>query len=565
MAFAAFAAPAQAANPWIQKRAPLNIAHQGGEDEFPSNTMYAFRKALRAGADMLELDIGVTKDDKVIVMHDTTVDGKTNGSGTVASKTLRQLKRLDAAYWFAPGRDDHYGHDHPRKAYRFRGIATGKRPAPKGFRARDFRVPTLARVLRAFPDVPINIEIKGRTPDEETAEYVRNAEVLAGLLEDTKRRDLIVVSFRQEAVDRFHELVPKIDLAPGIAGASNWILGGGSPGPGVAAFQVPITFKFGEHAAADHHPRERRPRPQRGLRLAELVLRRGPRRPGHLAPPRRDVRGRDHDRAAARPRAGARADRAPRELRLGRSETCSAGHHQVVRPPTVARSSGVPQRGQCPPRPRWGIRSPVCTPPRLIALRVAARSARRRASSSSSEQRAGLTQGREARPPERLIGQKVAHAGDRRLIHDAGLERRPPAAHALAKLPAGDLRGVGAEAREVGVEHHATQPAPVAQGQRPAVLEAQREAIPTALGPALVDHDAPGHSEMQPERWPARGVDPDGLALAMGLDQLGAGQGSGDLTRSMRATNPGVGVVDLGDAAAEPLLFDQQAGALDLG
>ena len=77
------AAPAEAANRWIQKRAPLNIAHQGGEDEFPSNTLYAFRKAVRAGADMLELDIGVTKDDKVIVMHDTTVDGKTNGHGTV--------------------------------------------------------------------------------------------------------------------------------------------------------------------------------------------------------------------------------------------------------------------------------------------------------------------------------------------------------------------------------------------------------------------------------------------------------------------------------------------------
>ena len=96
------AAPAGAANRWIQKDAPLNIAHQGGEDEFPSNTLYAFRKAVRAGADMLELDIGVTKDGKVIVMHDTTVDGKTNGHGTVASKTLRQVKRLDAAFWFAP-------------------------------------------------------------------------------------------------------------------------------------------------------------------------------------------------------------------------------------------------------------------------------------------------------------------------------------------------------------------------------------------------------------------------------------------------------------------------------
>jgi glycerophosphoryl diester phosphodiesterase len=101
------AASATAANRWIQKDAPLNIAHQGGEDEFPSNTMYAFRKALRAGADMLELDIGVTRDGKVVVIHDTTVDSKTNGHGTIASKTLRQIRRLDAAFWFAPRADQH--------------------------------------------------------------------------------------------------------------------------------------------------------------------------------------------------------------------------------------------------------------------------------------------------------------------------------------------------------------------------------------------------------------------------------------------------------------------------
>jgi glycerophosphoryl diester phosphodiesterase len=238
------AATAGAANRWIQKRAPLNIAHQGGEDEFPSNTLYAFRKAVRAGADMLELDIGVTRDGKVIVMHDTTVDGKTNGHGTVASKTLEQIKRLDAAYWFAPGRDDHYSHDHRAPAYRFRGVATGRRPPPKGFTAADFRVPTLSEVMRAFPRTPINIEIKGRTPDEDVSEYVQNAEVLARLLKGTRRRDLIVVSFQQDAVDRFHALAPKIDLAPGILGVAKW-LGNMSPGPGVAAFQVPITFQFG--------------------------------------------------------------------------------------------------------------------------------------------------------------------------------------------------------------------------------------------------------------------------------------------------------------------------------
>jgi glycerophosphoryl diester phosphodiesterase len=230
-------------NRWIQERAPLNIAHQGGEDEFPSNTMYAFRKALQGGADMLELDIGVTRDGKVVVLHDTTVNRTTNGRGTVASKTLRQIKRLDAAYWFAPRARDHYSHDLPRRAYRFRGVATGRKEPPQGFRADDFRVPTLRQVLNAFPRTPINVEIKGRTPEEATEEYVRNAEVLARLLRNTKRKNLIVASFQQPAVDRFHELVPRIDVSPGISGAANWLLAGGSPGPGVAAFQVPITFE----------------------------------------------------------------------------------------------------------------------------------------------------------------------------------------------------------------------------------------------------------------------------------------------------------------------------------
>jgi glycerophosphoryl diester phosphodiesterase len=106
-------------------------------------------------------------------------------------------------------------------------------------------VPTLAQVLTAFPSTPINVEIKGRTPAEATDEYVKNAEVLASLLKGTSHRKLIVVSFQQAAVDRFHELVPKIDLAPGIDGAANYLLGGGSPGDGVVAFQVPITFQFG--------------------------------------------------------------------------------------------------------------------------------------------------------------------------------------------------------------------------------------------------------------------------------------------------------------------------------
>jgi glycerophosphoryl diester phosphodiesterase len=196
---------------------------------------------------MLELDIGVTKDNQVIVMHDTTVDRVTNGTGTVASKTLKQIQRLDGAYWFTRQGTNHYKHGLRTKAYPFRGVATGKVKPPKGYAATDFRVTTLAEVLKAFPHTPINIEIKGRTKAETDAEYVQNAEVLAKLLgKATGKSRLIVVSFHQPAVDRFHTLVPSIGVAPGVGGDAAWLLNGMSPGDGVVAFQVPITYKLGD-------------------------------------------------------------------------------------------------------------------------------------------------------------------------------------------------------------------------------------------------------------------------------------------------------------------------------
>ena len=222
---------------------PLNIAHQGGEDEFPSNTMYAFKRAMRAGANMLELDIGVTRDNQVVVMHDTTVDSKTNGSGEVRSFTLRQIRKLDDAYWFSP-RAPHYDRNRPARSYPFRGIATGRRTPPRGYRASDFRVATLEEVMKAFPRTPINIEIKGRTKREDLSEYLYNARVLARLLKHSPRRDLIVVSFKQEAVDLFHGLAPKIPLAPGIGGSADFLLRKIRPTSGSVVFQLPVTYDY---------------------------------------------------------------------------------------------------------------------------------------------------------------------------------------------------------------------------------------------------------------------------------------------------------------------------------
>ncbi|MCW2989770.1 MAG: glycerophosphodiester phosphodiesterase, partial [Solirubrobacterales bacterium] len=239
---AAAASPASAANPWLGGPV-LNIAHQGGEDQFPSNTLYAFKQATRAGADMLELDIGVTKDGKVVVLHDTTVDRVTNGKGTVISKTLKQIRALDGAYWFSKKSANHY--DHAAKDHPFRGIATGKKKPPKGFKRTDFRIATLSEVMAAFPKTPINIEIKGRTKAETDDEYIANADVLAALLKSTPRRDLIVVSFKQKAVDRFHELVPAISVSPGVEGLAAWAFSNQSPGDGVQTFDPPMTYQFG--------------------------------------------------------------------------------------------------------------------------------------------------------------------------------------------------------------------------------------------------------------------------------------------------------------------------------
>ena len=137
-------------------------------------------------------------------MHDWKVDRTTNGTGYTTDLTLAEIQQLDAAYNFIPGRNAVAGQ--PESEYPFRGVRTGAKPPPEGYTAEDFRVPTLTEVLEAFPNTPINIEIKGQ--EDQESEFVRNAELLAQLLNGTDRRDLIVVSFNQAAVNRFHELAP---------------------------------------------------------------------------------------------------------------------------------------------------------------------------------------------------------------------------------------------------------------------------------------------------------------------------------------------------------------------
>ncbi|MFO7706898.1 MAG: glycerophosphodiester phosphodiesterase family protein [Desulfobacterales bacterium] len=79
---------------------PLLIGHRGYPARFPENTLAAFEGAVRAGCDMVELDVTLTQDRRVVVIHDDTLDRTTNGRGLVREHTLAAIKRLDAGGWF---------------------------------------------------------------------------------------------------------------------------------------------------------------------------------------------------------------------------------------------------------------------------------------------------------------------------------------------------------------------------------------------------------------------------------------------------------------------------------
>jgi glycerophosphoryl diester phosphodiesterase len=155
---------------------PVNIAHRGGAEIAPENTLEGFREGLRVGAGMLELDVHSTADGQVVVIHDDVVDRTTNSTGAVREMTLAELKRLDAGYRFS--RD---------------GGATFP------FRGEGIKIPTLEEVYDEFVGVPINVEIKGERPGIEEAVWRIIAS--AGAEERT-----LVVSESTSTIRRFREV-----------------------------------------------------------------------------------------------------------------------------------------------------------------------------------------------------------------------------------------------------------------------------------------------------------------------------------------------------------------------
>lgn len=85
----------------FKDRYPIVAAHRGASRFAPENTMSAFAKALGLGAKAIELDVQMTLDHQIVVIHDSTLNRTTSGEGLVRDKTLTELRGLDAGSWFA--------------------------------------------------------------------------------------------------------------------------------------------------------------------------------------------------------------------------------------------------------------------------------------------------------------------------------------------------------------------------------------------------------------------------------------------------------------------------------
>ena len=109
---------------------PLIIAHRGDVSNAPENTLPAFRKAYESGADGIELDVRLTRDDQLVVFHDRSLKRIGGTSGLVTNASLEEIRSLDVGEWFGP---------------EFRGV----------------RAPTLDEVFESLPrNFLVNVEMK---------------------------------------------------------------------------------------------------------------------------------------------------------------------------------------------------------------------------------------------------------------------------------------------------------------------------------------------------------------------------------------------------------------------
>lgn len=159
---------------------PFVIAHQGGDGLWPGDTMFAYQNAVELGVDVLEMDIHITKDGVLVLMHDETVDRTTDGTGEIESMTLAELKKLDAGYDWSPDEG---------KTFPYRG--------------QGVQVTTLEDIFQAFPDKRMTIEIK-----KSNASMIQP---FCDLIREHNMQDkVLAASFYDDKIQEFRAACPEV-------------------------------------------------------------------------------------------------------------------------------------------------------------------------------------------------------------------------------------------------------------------------------------------------------------------------------------------------------------------
>lgn len=210
-----FIASPAPARPWYENlQTPIIMAHQGGNREWPSCTMYAFHKAREAGSDVLDLDLHMTRDGVLVLIHDTTVNRTTDGQGAIAEMDWVEIAKLDAAYSFSTD----------RKSFPLRGKGIG--------------IPGLVDVLETFPDWKIQMEVK-QTP-------LTIAPKLAQVLKEHNAEDRVLLScFDEEMMAELRLHCPRVATSATPNEIRNFVLAAnlrleGIITPKYSSLQVPL-------------------------------------------------------------------------------------------------------------------------------------------------------------------------------------------------------------------------------------------------------------------------------------------------------------------------------------
>jgi len=176
-------------HPYFNPAGFMVIAHRGGRSLGPENTLYTYRRAVDLGVDVLEIDVHLTQDNHLAVIHDKTVDRTTNGSGTIESYRLADLQKLDAGY---------------------RWSTDSSNPFP--LRGKGIKIPSLAEVFQAFPQMRINIEIKDPKPAAITA----LCQTIQG---HNMSQKVMIASFDAKTLKRFRSICPAVATSAGASEA----------------------------------------------------------------------------------------------------------------------------------------------------------------------------------------------------------------------------------------------------------------------------------------------------------------------------------------------------------